>query len=111
MLRLQGRKGWGQGGSQSPGAESLWGDHWSLRGVPKSPNNVTSTFFKSLITAGVTNHCGGVPKCPNNVASTFLNTVYLLQKDLGFDNGDSKLASCPGRQLTSLRPCACVRVI
>jgi len=59
-----------EGGHNSPGAESL-------QGAPKSPNNVTSTFF---------------------------NTVHLLQKDLMFEHGGAKLVSCPGRHLTSLRP-------
>ena len=50
------------------------------------------------------NHSGG-DKCPNNIASTFFCTVHLLPKDLGFEHGGAKLASCPGRHLTSLRPC------
>jgi len=33
----------------------------------------------------------GVPKSPNNVASTFFNTVHLLQKDLSFEHGVSCL--------------------
>jgi len=63
------------------------------------------------ITIGAPNHCGGAewlreaPKSPNNVASTFFNTVHLLPKDLRFEYGDAKLASCPGRHLTSLHPC------
>jgi len=48
----------------------------------------------------------GAPKSPNNITSTFFNTVHLLAKDLSFDHGGAKLASCPGRHLTSLRPCA-----
>jgi len=59
--RHQRRNEGGEGGRNSPGAESLWGRQitaegaeW-LRGVPKSPNNITSTFF---------------------------NTVHLLPKDL-----------------------------
>jgi len=44
----------------------------------------------------------GGPKSPNNVISTFFNTAYLLLKDLRFKNGGAKLASCPGRHLTSL---------
>jgi len=53
----------GDKGERFPGAESLWGTE-SLRRVPKSPNNVTSTFF---------------------------NAVYLLPKDLRFDNGAPNL--------------------
>ena len=50
------------------------------------------------------------PKSPNNVTSTFFNAVHLLPKDLRFEHGGTKLASCPGRHLISLRPwmCACV---
>ena len=46
----------------------------------------------------------GTPKSPNNVTNTFFNTVYLLPKDLRFEHGGAKLASWPGRHLTSLRP-------
>jgi len=56
-------------------------------------------------------YCGGlekstsksVPKSPNNVTSNFFNTVHLLPKDLSFEHGGAKLASCPGRHLISLR--------
>ena len=40
-----------------------------------------------------------------NVTSTFFNTVNLLPKDLRFKHGGTKLVSCPGHYLTSLRPC------
>ena len=43
-------------------------------------------------------------KSPNNVESTFFDTVYLLPKDLRFENGGAKLASCSGCHLTLLRP-------
>ena len=52
---------------------------------------------------GVQNHCGDAewlrraPKSPNNLTSTFFNTVRLLPKDLRFEHGGAKLASCPGR--------------
>jgi len=58
------------------GAKSLWGRRMTAGGA-ESPNNVTSTFF---------------------------NTVHFLPKDLRFEPGGAKLASCPGRHLTSLRP-------
>ena len=45
------------------------------------------------------------PKSPKNVASTFFNTVNLLPKDLMFEQGGAKIASYPGRHLTSLCPC------
>ena len=48
------------------------------------------------------------PKSPNNVTSTFFNTVNLLSKELRFDHGGAKLVFCPGRYLTSIRPCRCV---
>jgi len=37
----------------------------------------------------------GAPKNPNNVTSTFFSTVYLLQKELRFEHGGAKLASFP----------------
>jgi len=52
---------------------------------------------------GAPNHCGG-RKSPKNVISTFFNTVNLLPRKLWFEHGGAKLASCPGRRLTSLRP-------
>jgi len=61
------------------------------------------------ITMGAPNYCGRrrmtarSPKSPNIVTSTFFNTVHLLPKDLRFEHGGAKLASCPGRHLTSLR--------
>jgi len=42
------------------------------------------------------------PKSPNNVTSTCFNTEHLLPKDIRFKHGGAKLASCPGRHLTSL---------
>ena len=47
-----------------------------------------------------------VPKSPQNVTSTFFSTVNLRLKELRFERGGAKLASCPGRHLISLRPCA-----
>ena len=49
------------------------------------------------------NHCGGGvgAKSSNNITSTFFNTVNLLPKELRFEHGSAKLASCPGRHLTS----------
>jgi len=46
----------------------------------------------------------GASKSPNSVTSTFFNTVNLLPKKLRFKYGDAKLASCPGRYRTKLRP-------
>jgi len=53
-------------------------------------------------------------KSPNDVTSTFFHAVNLLPKELRFDHGGAKLASCPGPHLTSLRPCtvqACKAVL
>jgi len=44
-------------------------------------------------------------KSPNNVASASFNTAHLFQKDLRFEHEGAKLASCPGRHLTSVHPC------
>jgi len=43
-------------------------------------------------------------KSRNSVASTFYNTLHLLRKTLGSNMGAPNLL-CPGRHLTSLRPC------
>jgi len=46
---------------------------------------------------------GAIPrarKSPNNVTCTFLNTVQLLPKDLRFEHGGARFASCPGRHQT-----------
>jgi len=58
--------------------------------------------FKSLWGRRI---CAGAPKSPKNVTSTFFNTVHLFPKDLRFEHGGAKLASCPGRHLTLLRSC------
>jgi len=42
-------------------------------------------------------------KSLKNVTSSFFNTVHLLPEHLKFEHGGTKLASCPGRHLTSLR--------
>jgi len=34
-------------------------------------------------------------------------TADLLPKDLRFEHGGAKLATCPGRHQTALRPCSC----
>jgi len=53
----------------------------------------------------VSNDCGGRPKTPKNVTSTFFNSVHLLPKYLRFEHGSAKFASCPRPHLTSLRSC------
>jgi len=59
---------------------------------------------------GVSNHFGGRQllrvawKSLNNATCTSFSTVNLLAKDLRFKQGGAKLASCPGRHLTLLRP-------
>jgi len=50
----------------------------------------------------------GAPKSPNNATNIFFNTVHLLPKGLKFEHEGAKLASCPGRCPTSLRPCKLV---
>jgi len=48
---------------------------------------------------------GGAPKSPNNVTSTFFNAVgYICFRKTCYRHGGAKLASCPGRHLISLRP-------
>jgi len=73
-------------------------------------------FLGRRVTMGAPNHCmaaewmRGAPKSPKNVTSTFFNTVHLLPKDLSFEHGGAKLASCPRRYLTSSRPCCIILV-
>jgi len=81
MRELQAR---GDGENNSPGAGSLWG------------RRITAWDTKCFL---------GPPKIPNNFTITFFNTVNFLPKDLTFEHGGAKLASCPGRSLTSLHPC------
>jgi len=66
---------------------------------------------KGGVIPGAPSHYGGGQitvegaKSPNNVANNFFSTVHLLPKDLSFKHGGPKLASCPGRHLTSVHPC------
>jgi len=69
--------------NDSPGAESLWGCRITAEGA-ESPNNVTRTAF---------------------------NTVHLLPKKLIGEHRGGKLASCPWRHLTWLRPCSLVHTV
>jgi len=50
------------------------------------------------------------PKSPNNVTSTFFNTVHLRPKDLRFEHKGAKLVSCSGRHQTPLRLCLGMRI-
>jgi len=50
-------------------------------------------------------HYGGAEKS-QQFQTQFLQYSNFLAKDLRFEHGGAKLASCPGRHLTSLRPCA-----
>jgi len=50
------------------------------------------------------------PKSPDNVTSTFFNKLHLLQKNLRLKHGGAKISSCPGPHLNSwdalqLSPC------
>jgi len=42
----------------------------------------------------------GAPKCPNNVRSTFFNTVDLLPKDFRFEHGGPNLLVTSGVQMS-----------
>jgi len=59
--------------------------------IPRAPNHYRGA--KRLRRAS---------KSPNNITSTVFNTVHMILKDLSFEHGGAKLASCPGRHLTSL---------
>ena len=51
------------------------------------------------------NHCGVAEKSQQR-HKYFLQNSTFAPKDLRFEHGGDKLASCPGRYLTSLRPCS-----
>jgi len=70
--------------------------------IPRAPNHYGAPNHSvgRRMTAG-----GAEKKSPSNVTSTFFSAVHLPSKDVRFEYGGAKLASCPGRQLTSLRPC------
>jgi len=56
------------------------------------------------ITMGWRRMAARVPKSLNNVTSTFSNSADLLLKDFKFDHGGAKPGSCPGRHLTLVMP-------
>ena len=55
-----------------------------------------------------TNHYWGTEKSQQSHKYFLFNIVHLLSKNLRFEHGGAKLASCPGRHLTSLRPCSTI---
>ena len=73
----------GQGGHNFPGAKSRW---------------------ERQITVGAPNDCGGAEKS-QIVTITSINAEHLLPRDLRFEHWGARLASFPGRHITSLRPC------
>ena len=74
----------------------LWGGQRGT--IPLAPNQYGGV--KSL---------RGAPIIPTmlHVDLLFFKKVCLFPKDLRFEHGGAKLASCSGRHLTSLRPCSC----
>jgi len=77
----------------------------SVRGVTKG-----AQFLRCQIAAGVPNDCGGMPKSPKNVISSFFKRIHLLPKGLRFEPEGIKLASYPRRHLSSSCPCLRVNV-
>jgi len=73
----------GKWGHKSPGAKSLWGHH---------------------ITAVAPNDCAGRRKSQPCHKYFVLQRSTFGPKDLRFEHEGVKLASCPGRHLTLLRP-------
>ena len=56
-----------------------------------------------------TNHYWGTEKSQRSHKYFLsLNIVHLLSKNLKFEHGGAKLASCPGRHLASIRPCSTI---
>jgi len=62
------------------------------------------SFFRGVTRGSTRGTIPRAPKSPNNITSAFFNTVHLLPKYLSFEHGGAKLASCPGRHLTSFHP-------
>jgi len=76
-------------GAQFPGAKSLWGRR---------------------ITAGCTEGPHGAPKSPNNVTSTFFTRRTFASERPQVRTWGPKLASCPWFHVISLRPSSrCIR--
>ena len=61
-------------------------------------------FPRRRITRGSAPNDWGVAEKSQQFHSTFFNIIYLPYEDLKFEFVGAKLASCPGRHLTSLRP-------
>jgi len=84
-----------------------WANHDS-RGVTMGDKG--DTIPRAPDHYGAPNHCGGRQMSPrgaenlNNFTSTFFNTINVLPKNLRFEHGGAKLASCPGPRLTSYAP-------
>jgi len=63
------------------------------------------------VTMGAPNQCTerpmatAAPLSLSNVTSISFNIEHMLPKDLSFEYGGAKLASCSGHHPTSLRPC------
>jgi len=93
---------------QSSRFSEAWQNVWKL--LNKS-FNIAQAFILGRKQGGIGHYCpgaesrrgreitAGAPKSPNNVTGTFFNAVHFLPKDLSFEHGGAKLASCPGRHL------------
>ena len=69
--------------------------------------NEGAQFPGRRITMGAPNHCGGrrrAPKSPDNVTCTFFNAVHLLPKDLRFERGAPNLLLALGPIKTRYAP-------
>ena len=84
--------------------------------VERTPTTNHIVLFRSPVSKVVTSGASeaqfpgrritmGAPKSPDNVTNTFFNAEHLLPKDLRFELGGAKLASCTGRHLNLLQPC------
>ena len=80
--------------------EAFWGVTRGQRGtISWAPNH-----YEGAESCGGRRMTAGAPKSPNNVTSTFFNIVHLLPKVLRFEHWGAALAFWPGRHLTFSRP-------
>jgi len=79
---------------------------WKTQTFSKDKDSVLSTSVGPVaLRRGAKGEQFPGAKSSNKFTSTFFSTVHLLPKELRFKHGGAKLASCPGRYPTSLRPC------
>jgi len=102
----------------APYWDSQCGRHCTQREILRFSKNVSvRTVYKTTRRSATRGHKSpgaeslrAAPKSPNNDTNTFFNTVLLLPKELRFEHGGAKLASCPRSHLALWRPWLYVRI-